>query len=256
FPAVPPLRRSPYRLGRQERQSDVVHPRARLLGLAAGDVRDRRRAEHLAEGFDALGPDAAGLLALLPQAAVQRLDDLQDVDLLRGPGQRVAALDAAVALEEAVAAEGREELLEELDGHRPALRNLGDRDRAIARSGELGHRDDGVAGLRSDRDHSVVVSDTAAKTKHSLFPGSRWRPPAGAARMAAGRCPGRSDSRWMLVCLDAERGWSEERERRPALPCNRSATHRSARRARGPRKSLRGGGGRDRLLRTGAPDVG
>src|SRR3954451_18954916 len=52
-------------------RSDVVHPRAGLLGLAAGDVGDRRRAEDLAQRLDSLGPDAAGLLALLAQAAVE-----------------------------------------------------------------------------------------------------------------------------------------------------------------------------------------
>ena len=44
---------------------DVVHPRAGLLGLAAGDVGDRGAAEDVAERLDALLPDAAGLLALL-----------------------------------------------------------------------------------------------------------------------------------------------------------------------------------------------
>jgi hypothetical protein len=75
-----------------------------------------------------------------------------------------------VALEEAVAAERGEELLEELDRHRPALGDLCDWDWPIARSGELRHRDDGVPGLRSHRDHGFVVSEAAAPAKRSLFP--------------------------------------------------------------------------------------
>src|SRR5687768_1182204 len=98
---------------------DVVHPRAGLLRLAAGDVGDRGSSEDVAEGLDALLPDAAGLLALLPHLAVEGLDDLKHVDLLGRAGERVAALDAAVALEQAIPAQGREELLEELHGHRP-----------------------------------------------------------------------------------------------------------------------------------------
>ena len=85
--------------------------------------------------------------------AVERLDDLEHGDLLRRAGERVAALDAALALQQAVAAQGREQLLEELHRHPAALGDLRDRDRALARARELGHRDDRVAGLRGDRDH-------------------------------------------------------------------------------------------------------
>ncbi len=76
-------------------------------------------------------PDPAGLLALLPHPAVERLHDLEHGDLLRGPGERVAALDAAMALQQPVATQGREELLEELDRHPPALGDLGDRHRPL-----------------------------------------------------------------------------------------------------------------------------
>ena len=40
-------------------------PAAGLFGLAAGDFGDRGLAEDLAQGGDALGPDAAGLVGLL-----------------------------------------------------------------------------------------------------------------------------------------------------------------------------------------------
>src|SRR5829696_3927500 len=67
---------------------DVVHPRAGFLGLAAGDVGDRGGAEGGAERLHALLPDAAGLLALLADHAVQRLDHLEDVDLTGRAGER------------------------------------------------------------------------------------------------------------------------------------------------------------------------
>src|SRR5262249_27156626 len=64
--------------GRREKRrldSDVVHPRAGLLGLAAGDVRDRGLAEGGAERLHPLLPDAARLLALLADHAVEPPDD-------------------------------------------------------------------------------------------------------------------------------------------------------------------------------------
>src|SRR5687768_13812332 len=127
---------------------DVVHARAGLGGFAAGDIGDRRRAEDLAEGANALGPDTARLARLLADLAVQDLHDLEHGDLGRGLREGVAALDAALAREETATPERREELLEELDRHVPPLGDLRDRDRAgAAGAGELGHRDDRVAGL-------------------------------------------------------------------------------------------------------------
>src|SRR5438045_947610 len=104
------------RTGRCE--SDVVHPRPRLLALAAGDVGDRGGAEGRAKGLHSFLPDATGLLALLTDDAVEGLDDLEHVDLVGGLGERVAALGAAVADQDSGASQGREELLEEL--HRDA----------------------------------------------------------------------------------------------------------------------------------------
>src|SRR3954453_6307556 len=97
---------------RPRSSSDEVHAAAGLFGLAAGDFGDRGLAEDLAQGGDALGPDAAGLAGLGADFAVEGLDDVEDGDLLGRAGQGVPPAHAAVAGEEAVAAQGREELLE------------------------------------------------------------------------------------------------------------------------------------------------
>jgi hypothetical protein len=89
----------------------VVHARAGLLGLAAGDVGDRGGAEGGAQGLHPLLPDPAGLLALLAHDPVKCLHDLQDADLVRRAGKRVAALGAAMADQDPGAPERREELL-------------------------------------------------------------------------------------------------------------------------------------------------
>src|SRR3954471_12929875 len=62
---------------------DEVHAAAGGLGLAASDFGDRGLAEDLAQGGDALGPDATGLVGLLADLAVECLDDLGHRDLLR-----------------------------------------------------------------------------------------------------------------------------------------------------------------------------
>ena len=93
------------------------------------------------------------LLGLLADLAVEGLDDLEDGDFVGRTGERVAAFHPPVGGQEAAAAQGREQLLEELLGHPAALGDLFDRDRALAGARQLRHRDDGVAGLRGDRDH-------------------------------------------------------------------------------------------------------
>src|SRR4029077_10098062 len=120
---------------------DVVHPGAGPLGLAAGDVGDCRIAEGGPQRLHPLVPDASGLLALLAENPIEGLDDLEDVDLVCGAGERVAALGAAVADQDARAAQGREELLEELDGDAAALGDLADRHRALAGARQLRQRD-------------------------------------------------------------------------------------------------------------------
>ena len=79
--------------------------------------------------------------------AVEGLDDLEHGDLFGRPREGVAAAHPAVAGEETGAAEGREELLEELLGDVPAFRKLFDRHRPLPRSGELGERNDRIARL-------------------------------------------------------------------------------------------------------------
>ena len=116
-------------------------PDAGLLGLAAGNVGDRRVAERGAQRLHPLLPDPAGLLSLLADDAIEGLDDLEHVDLIGRLGQRVPALGAAVADQDPRAAERREELLEELDRDAAPLGHLADRHGAVARAGQLGKRD-------------------------------------------------------------------------------------------------------------------
>src|SRR5262249_26307390 len=83
-------------------------------------------------------PAPAGLLALLADYAVERLDDLQDADVLRRAGERVPALRPPVAGEDARSPERGEELLQELHGDPPALGDLADRHRVRARARQFG----------------------------------------------------------------------------------------------------------------------
>src|SRR5215218_5205270 len=119
---------------------DEVHAAAGLFGLAAGDFGDRGLAEDLAQGGDALAPDAAGLVGFLADLAVEGLDDLQHGDLFGWARERVAAAHAAVAGQQAGPAQGREQLLEELLGDVAALGQLLDRNRAVAGASELRER--------------------------------------------------------------------------------------------------------------------
>ena len=169
--------------------------------------------------------------ASVADLAVERLDDLEDRDLVRRAGERVAALDAALAEQQAVPAQGREELLEELDRHSAALGDLGDRDRALARAGELGHRDDRVAGLRGDRDHrsSLVHRSLRAAEKPRSYGAScgaspdrlGWRRRVTSTASAGDRSGAR-----------ARAGSGHRHERRTTLPGDRRAPAGAARRPR------------------------
>ena len=86
-------------------------------------------------------PDAAGLLALLADDAVEGLNYLEDGDLVGGLGERVAALRPAVADQDPGTAERREELLEELDRNAPAVGDLADRHWVVAGARQLRERD-------------------------------------------------------------------------------------------------------------------
>ena len=112
-------------------------PASEALGLAAGDLGDRGAAEDFAQRPHPIGPDASRLVGLLADLAVEGLDYLEHVYLLRRAGKRVTTLDATVAGQKPGPAQGREELLEELLGDVPALRELFDRDRALAPSGRV-----------------------------------------------------------------------------------------------------------------------
>src|SRR5262249_4041991 len=93
-----------------------------------------------AERLHPLLPDPAGLLALLADYAVERLHDLQDADVLRRPGERVAALRPTVAGEDARSPERGEELLQELHGDPSPLGDLADRHRIRTRACQFGQR--------------------------------------------------------------------------------------------------------------------
>ena len=100
-----------------------------------------------------------------------------------GPGERVAALDAAMALQQAVATQGREQLLEELHRHAPPLGDLGDRDRPLPGARQLGEGDHRVARLRGDGDHPRPLYRNRRRRKRPLFPPGCRRGRLAAARM-------------------------------------------------------------------------
>jgi hypothetical protein len=139
--------------------SDVEHgggSEARLALLHVGDAEAR---QELGEARAGLGPDALrgrGDALVAPgrgDAAVDRLHHLEDGHLRRGPPEGVAALHAALALQDARTAQAREELLQEVERDRAGLGDLEDRDRpAGSPLGELRQRDDGGAALLGDRD--------------------------------------------------------------------------------------------------------
>ena len=82
-------------------------------------------------------------------------------------GERVAALDASLGLQDPAAAQRGEELLEELDRDVAAAGELSDRDRAVAAAAaELGEGLDGVGRLGRDREHGG---------RHSREPGAPER---------------------------------------------------------------------------------
>ena len=140
-------------LPRRARRLDVVHRRVGL-GLALGEVGDRGRAEGGLERVDGLGPDLVGGAGAGAELAVEQLGDLEHGDLGGRAGEQVAALDAALALEDAGAAERREQALEELDGDlaRLAISPIGTGSAAAAPR-ELGERADRVRRLGRDRQH-------------------------------------------------------------------------------------------------------
>src|SRR3954452_15667704 len=77
---------------------DVVHGDARRLALFLDHVGDGGLGQHRARGVGGVEEDAFRAAA---ERAVEELDDLQHGDLRRGLGERVAALDAALGLQQA-----------------------------------------------------------------------------------------------------------------------------------------------------------
>src|SRR3954447_20980345 len=88
--------------------SDVVHRHAGCAGLALDDVGDRARLHDLAGGGGGLAEDAVGVAA---ERTVEELDDLEDRDLARLAGERVAALHAALGPQHPGPPQRGEELL-------------------------------------------------------------------------------------------------------------------------------------------------
>ncbi len=71
-------------------------------------------------------------VALGAERAVEQLDELEHGDLVAGPREAVAALDAALGAQDAGAAQRREQVLEELHRDVAPAGELGDRHRAGA----------------------------------------------------------------------------------------------------------------------------
>src|SRR4051812_22284294 len=105
---------------------DVVHVRAGGAGFALQDLGDGRLAQHGSGRRGGLGEDALGAAT---ERAVEQLDDLEHGDLPGRAGERVAALDTALGLQDSRPAQDREQLLEELDRNVAPPRQLADRDR-------------------------------------------------------------------------------------------------------------------------------
>src|SRR5436309_2063470 len=136
---------------------DVVHLRARRPRLALGDLRDRDRAELVAQRSDRSGPQRIGADGLRVERALERLHDLEDRYLGGLAGERVAALHAALALEDPGTAEGGEHALEKLHGDVPAACDLADRDGAgTPYASQFRERPDRVRRLGSDGEQAAA----------------------------------------------------------------------------------------------------
>ena len=88
-------------------------------------------AEDAAQCLDAVGPDAAGLGALVADPPVERLNDLEHGDVVRRAGKPEATLGTTLGDQQAVTPQGAEQLLEELNGNAAPLGDDRDRDRPI-----------------------------------------------------------------------------------------------------------------------------
>jgi hypothetical protein len=137
----------------------VEHRRALEARLSLLHVRDRETREELRERRARLRPNGLAAVRLgvrspgRRDAAVDGLDHLEDAHLGGQAPERVATLDAALALEDARTAQAGEDLLEEVERDRARLGDLEDRDRTgRAALRQLGQREDGGAALLGDGD--------------------------------------------------------------------------------------------------------
>ena len=119
--------------------------------LARGDVGDGHVLEHLAQvraqrdpdllqrlGRAVVGDLLRALAADADERALDRADDLRELDLLGGLGEPVATLGAALAAHDARAAQLREDVLEERHRDLLGLRDFVDlARRVLAAAGEL-----------------------------------------------------------------------------------------------------------------------
>ena len=165
----------------------------RRRGLLPRRRRHRRLGEHrrAAAAAAANTPVASGA-----ERAVEQLDELEHGDLVGGPGEAVAALDAALGAQDAGAAQRREQLLEELHRDLAAARELGDRDRArVAVAVQLDQRAQRVRRLGGDRDHRGPIVCRLSPAESPRQPGTSGRAPRSSrARWRSGP-PGRDPSR-------------------------------------------------------------
>src|ERR1035437_6404832 len=143
--------------------------------------------------------------------ALDSVDDLEHRDQLGGTGQRVAAVDAPGALDQAAAAQLAGQLLEV--GERQVLdpRHLGDAERALSvGAGELGHHPQAVVGLGADAHRERRARRGGARRfwgclRNSDLHGQDYTPapsPTGHRMCGDGRRPGvRRGQGFAGVCL-------------------------------------------------------
>jgi hypothetical protein len=126
----------------------------RVARLALDHVGDRRAGQDRAHGVRGLAPDGSAGRGVGADLALEQLDHLEDGDLARRAGEAVAALDAALRLEDPGAAQRGEQPLEELHRDVAGAREVADRHRGgVAPARQLRERPDGVGRLARDHQH-------------------------------------------------------------------------------------------------------
>ena len=137
------------------RTLDVVHRRARIPSLTLGYVGDRGRRQHRPRGTRSVGEHAGRAGA---DRAVEQLDQLDHGDLGGIASEAVSALDAPLRAQHAGAAQGGEQLFQELDRDIAPARQLGNRHRSrITMPVQLHQRSQRIRRLGRDRDHPAPI---------------------------------------------------------------------------------------------------